>query len=202
MSRQTLFLAAVLAFALFIAADATAYQYDGVRWDGTSEIYYLHTSVSAWSSPIRAAGDVWTKAGSKFSFVYKGTTEARVSWDEDDIDHKNIVMKGVLWGPEYAGILALNHTWYNTTTKRIIDSDIIFNTLSCHYLWVTDGSDDGYDVQDVVTHEMGHSLQLGDLYSAKDAEKTMYGYAEWGETKKRTLHADDIAGIKAIYGSK
>ena len=49
------------------------------------------------------------------------------------------------------------------------------------------------------THELGHSLSLGDLYNSADADKTMYGYASSGETKKRTLHQDDIDGITYLY---
>lgn len=42
-------------------------------------------------------------------------------------------------------------------------------------------------------------MSLGDLYGSGDTEKTMYGYASLGETKKRTLHQDDIDGISYIY---
>ncbi len=55
------------------------------------------------------------------------------------------------------------------------------------------------DVQNIAIHELGHSLQRLDLYGTADTEKTMYGIAADGEIKKRTLHADDIAGIRYIY---
>jgi hypothetical protein len=29
----------------------------------------------------------------------------------------------------------------------------------------------------------------------------MYGYANYGETKKRTLESGDITGVKLLYGS-
>jgi hypothetical protein len=38
-----------------------------------------------------------------------------------------------------------------------------------------------------------------DDYDTTDAEKTMYGSAVLDETKKRSLHSDDIEGIRAIY---
>ena len=50
-----------------------------------------------------------------------------------------------------------------------------------------------------MTHEFGHALGLLDLYGGSDSEKTMYGYAYPGETKKRTLHSDDINGVQTIY---
>ena len=55
------------------------------------------------------------------------------------------------------------------------------------------------DLDSIVTHELGHSVGLGDLYTAECAEQTMYGYATEGETKKRDLEAGDIVGIQKLY---
>lgn len=55
----------------------------------------------------------------------------------------------------------------------ILDSDIILNTK---HKWSTNVSGDSYDVQSVATHELGHSLHLGDLYGSDDTEKTMYAH--------------------------
>ncbi len=71
-----------------------------------------------------------------------------------------------------------------------------FNT---YYSWSTIGASGTYDVQNVGTHEHGHSLCLADLYSGVDSEKTMYGYVSAGETKKQTLDLDDINGITYLY---
>lgn len=48
-------------------------------------------------------------------------------------------------------------------------------------------------------HKFGHWLTLWDLYDSTDSEKTMYQWTASNEIKKRTLHSDDIAGIKHIY---
>ncbi|MBT8363237.1 MAG: hypothetical protein KJP23_00930, partial [Deltaproteobacteria bacterium] len=42
-------------------------------------------------------------------------------------------------------------------------------------------------------------LALADLYNSSDSEKTMYGTIQEGETKKRSLHQDDINGIRYLY---
>ena len=55
------------------------------------------------------------------------------------------------------------------------------------------------DVQNIATHELGHALPLLDLYGGPDSGKTMYGYAEQGETSKRSLAAEDKAGISYLY---
>ena len=41
---------------------------------------------------------------------------------------------------------------------------------------------------------------MDDLYTASCAAQTMYGYAGFGETNKRTLEGGDIAGVKSLYG--
>jgi len=56
------------------------------------------------------------------------------------------------------------------------------------------------DLQNIATHELGHGVGLGDLYITACSEETMYGYSNYGETKKRTLNAGDIMGIQKLYG--
>lgn len=57
-----------------------------------------------------------------------------------------------------------------------------------------------FDVQNVATHEAGHTLFLGDLYQAPAYELTMYGYTEPGEIRKQTLGTGDISGLQKLYG--
>lgn len=80
--------------------------------------------------------------------------------------------------------------------SNIIDTDLVFNS---HYSWSTSGASGLFDVQNVATHEFGHFLSLDDLYGSGDTAKTMYYNSDAGETKKRTLHSDDINGINFIY---
>ena len=57
------------------------------------------------------------------------------------------------------------------------------------------------DLQNIATHEFGHSVGLGDLYSSTCSEVTMYGYSTEGETKKQTLEEPDITGLQVLYGA-
>jgi hypothetical protein len=150
-----------------------------------------------WVWPLKAGAITWTNDASNFAFVYKGRIAKWVSWTQASIDNINVIVRGALDPATYPNVLALNHVWYYTGSKEIIDSDIIFNT---NYSWTVQGAAGAYDVQNIATHELGHSLQLDDLYWAYQSEKTMYGYAATGETKKRTLTWDDRNGIKFIYG--
>jgi hypothetical protein len=53
------------------------------------------------------------------------------------------------------------------------------------------------DLQNVVTHEMGHYFGLA--HTPDDTLATMWGSAEPNETFKRDLRPDDIEGICAVY---
>lgn len=56
----------------------------------------------------------------------------------------------------------------------------------------------GLDLQGVATHEIGHALGLG---HSNTGGATMYPSISGTGTNQRSLSADDIAGIQAIYGA-
>ena len=166
-----------------------------IKWNTTSVMYFINPSggPSGSLSEIQASMQTWTSVStSSFTFINGGSTSS-TAWGEKD--GKNIVCFGSMGS---TGTLAANYKWYYTSTGKIVDSDIKFNT---DYPLKTDGSADAYDVQNNATHEFGHSLSLDDLYSASDSDKTMYGYGSKGETKKRTLNQDDKNGITYLYPS-
>lgn len=115
-------------------------------------------------------------------------------------DGKNVVS----WGRLNQGVLAVCYTWYYSRSGRIVEFGIVFNTS---YPWGIDPDGEGgitinaYDIQNIGTHEAGHTLSLGDLYNKAAQELTMYGYGARGETKKRSLGYGDIQGVRFIYGT-
>jgi hypothetical protein len=114
-------------------------------------------------------------------------------------------MNIVAWGRAPAGAIAVTYTWYNSATKLAVEQDIIMNaSLSWSYTQVSNpdavcGNLTSYDVQNILTHEVGHIVGLDDLYNSTDQDLTMYGYGDKGELKKDTLGAGDIAGMAALY---
>ena len=96
------------------------------------------------------------------------------------------------------GIVAVCYAWYYSDTLEIVEFGIVFNKL---YAWGI-GVATAFDVQNVATHEAGHTLSLNDLYVAEASELTMYGYASMGETKKQSLGLGDINGVQYIYGAQ
>jgi hypothetical protein len=89
-------------------------------------------------------------------------------------------------------------TWIWSTGTKILEVDTNFN-YKLNWSAANTCPSDKYDVQSTATHEFGHWLMLDDLYSPSDYEKTMYGYTTLGATYKRSLHQDDIDGIRYIY---
>jgi hypothetical protein len=98
---------------------------------------------------------------------------------------------------ENPNVIAVTYIWFSTG-DWFAETDIRFNTS---FTWNCQGTPGGneMDIQNIATHELGHCFGLDDLYGYGDTEKTMYGYADYGETKKRTLHQDDKDGISALY---
>ncbi|MDZ7698922.1 MAG: matrixin family metalloprotease [Deltaproteobacteria bacterium] len=166
-----------------------------IKWSTSSASYRINTSggPSGSLSAIQASMQTWNDVStSSFTFVYGGTSSSSSCGTNDGVNRTCFNSMGS------TGTLAVNTIWYYTSTGRIVDTDIEFNT---DYTYETDGSSTAYDVQNIGTHEFGHSLSLADLYSSSDSEKTMYGYGSKGETKKRTLAQDDKDGITYLYPS-
>lgn len=55
------------------------------------------------------------------------------------------------------------------------------------------------DIQAVATHEYGHALGLG---HSTDVNATMYPIVDLTSTGGRSIEADDIAGVQALYGPR
>jgi alpha-tubulin suppressor-like RCC1 family protein len=188
----------VVAMLILLYSHASAYETcktsggADIKWSTSGATYYINTygGPSEGLSAIIEGMRTWTDVSTSiFTFVYGGTTSSTAY---GVLDRTNIVTFGLL----ESGILAQNSYWYYPSSGEIVDSDIQFNTA---YTWDTSESLGSYDVQNIGTHEFGHSLCLSDLYNSSDSEKTMYGYASPEETKKRNLDQDDIDGITYLY---
>jgi hypothetical protein len=100
-----------------------------------------------------------------------------------------------------ASAFALTSVWHNTKTGVIVGVDMEMNeTIGafgvCGVSPIRCG--DVADIQNVVTHEVGHVLGLG---HTDDETAVMFAESELGDMEKRTLKDDDIEGICAIYSN-
>jgi len=127
--------------------------------------------------------------------LYGSITEETGSWPGLILDSANTVAWDTIDGP--GGIIGVTYYWYYTATKEIVEFDIVLDSQES---WSTAGAEDAFDVQNIATHEAGHTLVLQDLRSPKDGALTMHAYTWLGDTTKKDLGLGDILGVKAIYG--
>ncbi|MGH2728631.1 MAG: matrixin family metalloprotease, partial [Actinomycetota bacterium] len=158
----------------------------------------------------------WTEPYSAFADSYASLfAEAGDSWDAETAAN---VFGGVTPGVEgtagtFDGVnqisfvdlgstsaIAVTTTWYYTSTGVAVESDGRYNL---GYAWDTTGAADAMDVLNIALHELGHTLGLNHPNGKPFATSclTMYAYADFGETAKRSLGDGDILGIEAIYGA-
>lgn len=100
-----------------------------------------------------------------------------------------------------SGVIAINITWGifggPPSQRELIEWDQVYDDVD--FSWSDSGQPGKMDFENIATHELGHTMGLDDLYESGCSEVTMYGYANYGETKKRTLEAGDILGIQKLY---
>lgn len=149
--------------------------------DTNGEFTAIQSSLQTWSSANH----------SNLSFVYGGTT-SRIPQGLDGFNDIGWIESN--W-PYASSAIGVNVWWFdgNPNSRQLIESDIFFNGVS--YGWTTTGQTGRMDVQNIATHELGHALNLQDLYGNTDDEKTLYGFSSANETKKRSLETDDISGV-------
>ncbi|MBI1930123.1 T9SS type A sorting domain-containing protein [Candidatus Poribacteria bacterium] len=172
------------------------------RWSGTTMNYWVNTSTSYWyGTDIAAARDVWNNSSYKgtataFRFVYAGGTQL----SPDNQDGVNVVGFKNL-GPD---IGAQTHYWYVIATGKIVEADIMINSLSWTNIQphATAGPND-FCVRNSLVHEFGHALGLRHLFPEQSVEyipDVMYFKKEKGEHNEQ-LHCDDKWGIWYTYDS-
>lgn len=168
--------------------------YKLLRYHSYSTInYYVNPtnsygfSSAAVVNTISASVNTWDSQMSYQVFSYKGTT-SRVAGTYDGY---NVIS----WGSYSAGVIAVTMSWVKG--KRVLEVDCLMNT---YYGWSLSGEAGKMDVQNIMTHELGHFCGLADLYNDADYWLTMYGYSNYAETYKQTLGLGDILGLRAVYG--
>lgn len=186
--------------------DNTRYKYTGIHWASSNiAVGYLVNSSggpSGAENAVITAFQTWeNESNSAMDFNSGGSTTS----NGGILDEKNIVSWADI-STQYPGAIAVTIVWYYRGSKEIVEADTIMNLADPWAVntGITDpdtetGTTTAYDVQNIMTHEAGHWLMLGDLYQWKTQKLTMYGYGEMGELQKRTLGAGDELGIERIY---
>ena len=114
------------------------------------------------------------------------------------LNYKNEVIFGEITQEGAIAVAIIWGIFSGPPSQRVlVEWDQIYDQVD--FDWSTDGTSDKMDFENIATHELGHSVGMGDLYDGKSSEQTMYGYASCGETKKRTLEDGDINGVYKLY---
>ncbi|MHC4395087.1 MAG: zinc metalloprotease [Planctomycetota bacterium] len=151
--------------------------------------------------------DEWETAGNKALEIFGDVIiDENVSYDDGAYRGSNTLSFGSYSNPDVIGVTTVWGYFTGPPSQReIVEAHILMND---DFEWgdaSVDSDGDGYidshlmDVQNILTHELGHWAGMGDLYELAAGEETMYGYSALGETKKRDLYNGDITGISSLY---
>jgi len=144
------------------------------------------------TAAIAAAAQSWGLAGANWSFSGGGASSGNTgACSGSGLDTKNVVG----WAPQSGSVLAVTCTWYTQTSSpaTAIEFDM---EIDPDWPWTTGGSIN-VDLESVVLHEFGHALGL-----AHSQAQSAVMYASYCQgCDKRTLTADDIAGLTSLYGA-
>ena len=161
--------------------------------EGTSHIAkddvirVVKKSIEAWNHP----------EVSSLESHYSGLTdEDRIGYNPYIQENANIIVfRDKEWN-ESPAMMALTSVIQRNSTGEIYDADIEINTADYRYgIFEQDGSD-VVDLENTLTHEIGHVFGLGHSLNTK---ATMFPYSGTGEIGMRDLDEDDLEAIHAIY---
>lgn len=142
---------------------------------------------------LESAMSSWAVDGSTFRFE---RDPAGVDGDTPAIDGRNIVrFEANRLPPEVdpRSVLAFTSPVSAVCNGVLIEVDITFNAVGA--VWSTADGVDAADVETVALHELGHFLGLD---HSDDNRAVMFPSIV--ERVRRDLRADDLAGVRAIYG--
>jgi hypothetical protein len=94
------------------------------------------------------------------------------------------------------GTLAKTSVTYNDETGEIYDADIEVNTANNTVTITDDTPKIQYDLQAIMTHEVGHFIGIA---HSPDPAAVMFASYSPGSISQRKLHPDDVKAVCGIY---
>jgi hypothetical protein len=156
----------------------------------------LDRSLSSWEDVSCDGAPIGIEIG-----IFEETSSCSAPLYRDDGGNANTFMFVHDWADRMydPAAFAVTTVWHRRSTGEILDVDMEMNERRGPYgICPPEGcaSSRVVDLENVLTHEVGHYLGLA---HTTDPEATMFASAVAGETLKRDLSADDIAGLCAVY---
>ncbi len=195
MTRATrcAWLAAALGIATILSSDSSAYSLSGPKWTNAPVPYYINPAnldlpTVRVVDAVRVGADAWqAQSGANFSFSFAGLSgQTTTTYDATNL----VVFRNASEGS------AIATTYWWSSGGAIVDADIVFWDGGFLFFSGSNGCAGGFYIEDIAAHEFGHALGLG--HSTVGAA-TMYPSVSYCSTGNRTLDADDIAGVRALY---
>lgn len=178
---------------IVLSNETSAYVTNGSTWSVRPVDYSINTTnldlpEAAVETAVRAGADTWaTQSNASIGFAYTGPSTQTTTTN----DNLNLV---VFRNASSGSAIATTYWW--SSGSRIIDADIVFWDAGFRFFAGATGCSNGFYIEDIAAHEFGHALGLG--HSASPSA-TMYPSVSSCNTSNRTLDADDIAGVLALY---
>jgi hypothetical protein len=124
-------------------------------------------------------------------FDYRGKTAAHIA----GYDGINMISFTDTTTALPSSVIAVTLSYFKSQGSQLVfdESDIIFNTV---FPYSTSGEGDKFDIQSILTHEIGHFVGLD---HAAMVSSVMVPFGKLGQLDTRTLQYDDIAAISEVY---
>ena len=143
---------------------------------------------------VQASFQTWENIQTaNIKFAFRGTTTAGIVGH----DGMNVVTFTDTSAPLGSSTIAATFSFFRTENGQTMfdEADIAFNPAID---FSTSGETNKFDIQSVLTHEIGHLLGLD--HSAL-VSSVMVPFGVPSQLDQRTLAYDDVAGIMEIYGT-
>lgn len=188
---------------------------DQVRWRRGKTAIQIDGSIDRYGprarEAVQRAFGTWLELGTHApQLVFDSVNTAKLSLDPDG---KNSVLVAPITLPGHENDLAITLAFWDERTGSIAEADIVINAKVNFEVLDNSGAEpdekagnahehrecvtDAYDLQNVLTHEVGHFMGLGEEMREDDA--SMYYRSHRCETQKRSLAASDELSVVTLY---
>lgn len=180
------------------AGSASCYKLLGVKWKSFPVNYVVNPA-----NPFGLTEEFVVNTVSTSAETWDMPTATELFNDAVSVDYtaqygvQNYVNAVVFGNHPDSNVIGVTSVWYKRVGKEIVEFDVLLNT---DFVWGDALLDPALmDLQNIATHELGHAVGMGDIYTSSCTAVTMYGYSDYGETIKRTLEQPDVAGLQSMY---